>query len=89
VNCFAYPNGKPDVDYTAETVQLARALGFELAVCTAWGSADRNVDPMQVPRFTPWDRTRLRFAARLANNLRSRGHRVSSAGPMAKSGIRT
>jgi hypothetical protein len=26
-------------------------------------------DFFQLPRFTPWDRTRLRFVARLAKNL--------------------
>jgi peptidoglycan/xylan/chitin deacetylase (PgdA/CDA1 family) len=68
VRLFAYPNGKPGTDYLAEHVRMARELGFEAAVSTAWG---RNVaqDFFQLPRFTPWDRTRLRFVARLAKNL--------------------
>jgi peptidoglycan/xylan/chitin deacetylase (PgdA/CDA1 family) len=79
VRSFAYPNGKPDADYTAESVQLVRELGFELAVSTAWGAADRSVDPLQVPRFTPWDRPRWRFAARLATNLRTEGRRAATS----------
>lgn len=78
VRSFAYPNGKPDADYTRESVQLAGELGFELAVSTAWGAAGRDVDPLQVPRFTPWDRARWRYAARLANNLRSDGRKAAA-----------
>lgn len=65
---FAYPNGKPQQDYLPEHVALARELGFEAAVSTAWGRSD-NTDVFQLPRFTPWDRDRLRFMARLARNL--------------------
>lgn len=88
VRSFAYPNGKPDTDYNSESVQLARDLGFELAVSTAWGAAGRDADPWQLPRFTPWDRTRWRYAVRLANNLRSRGLKAASSGPVAEAGGR-
>jgi peptidoglycan/xylan/chitin deacetylase (PgdA/CDA1 family) len=70
VPLFAYPNGKPGADYRAEHVAIARELGFEGAVSTAWG-ASQQPDRFQLPRFSPWDRTRLRFALRMANNLRS------------------
>jgi len=71
VTLFAYPNGKPVEDYTGEAVALVRELGFDAAVSTAWGAAGAGADPFQLPRFTPWDRTKLRFAARLAANLRT------------------
>ncbi len=73
VPLFAYPNGKPGTDYSAETVELARAAGFDAAFSTAWGAAQSGSDPFQVPRFTPWDRTRMRFGLRMAANLRRRG----------------
>ncbi|MCB1942812.1 MAG: polysaccharide deacetylase family protein [Candidatus Accumulibacter sp.] len=69
ITLFAYPNGKPDVDYRAADAEIVRSLGFDGAVTTAWGAADSRSDVMQLPRFTPWDRTRLRFGARLVNNL--------------------
>jgi peptidoglycan/xylan/chitin deacetylase (PgdA/CDA1 family) len=69
---FAYPNGKPGDDYDARHVVMARELGFEAAVCTAWGVARRGDDLFQIPRFTPWDATPLRFHARLAANLARR-----------------
>lgn len=74
VDLFAYPNGVPGRDYTAEHVEMARRCGFKAAVSTAWGVATRESDPYQLPRFTPWDRSRTRFGARLALNLTRRRH---------------
>lgn len=71
VTLFAYPNGRPDTDYSARSVQLARGLRFEAAVTTAWGAADAASDPFELPRFTPWDHGRLMFAQRLWRNLRA------------------
>jgi peptidoglycan/xylan/chitin deacetylase (PgdA/CDA1 family) len=72
VGLFAYPNGKPGVDYAAEHVAMVRELGFDGAVSTAWGAAAPGDDPYQVPRFTPWDRAGWRAGLRLAQNLRRR-----------------
>ena len=69
IGLFAYPNGKPAEDYSDETVTLAREVGFDAAVSTAWGAAGSATDRFQLPRFTPWDATRLRFGIRLAANL--------------------
>lgn len=66
---FAYPNGKRGQDYGAREAALVRELGFEAAVTTDWGAARRGADPFQLPRFTPWDRGRLRFLLRLQHNL--------------------
>ena len=78
VPLFAYPNGKPDVDYRAEHVGIVRELGFEGAVSTAWGG--RCGDLYQLPRFTPWDLDAPRFQLRLALNLARRAQRVPSSG---------
>ncbi|WP_019558823.1 polysaccharide deacetylase family protein [Thioalkalivibrio sp. ALE12] len=66
---FAYPNGRPGRDYAAEHIQIARDCGFDAAVSTAAGAARIDSDPYQLPRFTPWDRTPMRFGLRLARNL--------------------
>jgi len=68
ISLFAYPNGKPGRDYRAEHVDMVKRLGFEAAVSTAWGVAHATSDPFQLPRFTPWDRTPLRFLLRLMRN---------------------
>lgn len=70
VTLFAYPNGRPGDDYDDASVALVREVGFEAAVATTWGAARRDSDPFQLPRFTPWDRSRLRFGLRLVDNLR-------------------
>ena len=69
VNLFAYPNGVPGQDYAVEHARMARECGFGGAVSTAWGAASANSDRFQLPRFTPWDRTRFRYGARLLANL--------------------
>ncbi len=69
VSVFAYPNGRPGTDYGAASVRLVQEAGFDLAVSTAWGAAQRGTDSYQLPRFTPGDRTVLRFGLRIAANL--------------------
>jgi peptidoglycan/xylan/chitin deacetylase (PgdA/CDA1 family) len=70
VALFAYPNGQPGIDYTAESVDAAKAAGFSAAVSTAWGVARKGCDLFQLPRFTPWDRGALGFALRSMRNMR-------------------
>lgn len=77
VTLFAYPNGRPHQDYDARSVRLTREGGYTAAVSTAWGSARTGqADPYQLPRFTPWDPSRWRWATRLAQNLRRQEQRV-------------
>lgn len=71
VRYFAYPNGMPGVDYGIKQRDLVEAAGFEAAVSTHWGVASRISDLWQLPRFTPWDSTPLRFMVRLLLNYRS------------------
>lgn len=66
---FAYPNGRPGVDYDDTTAQVVRGLGFQAAVTTAWRAARAGDDLMQLPRYTPWERTAPRFVLRLAHTL--------------------
>jgi len=72
VTLFAYPNGRPGDDYGREHVRMVREAGFTAAVSTAWGAAHRASDRMQLPRFTPWNRTPLRFDLLMLRNLRHR-----------------
>jgi peptidoglycan/xylan/chitin deacetylase (PgdA/CDA1 family) len=76
VRCFAYPNGKAGDDYSDEHVALVRDIGFAYGLSTNPGAAGKGSDLMQLPRFTPWDRTSLRFGARLVANLASARRRA-------------
>lgn len=78
IDLFAYPNGRPDADYLKSTVGLVKEAGFDAAFSTAWGAATQHSDPFQLPRFTPWDRTRLRFGVRMLGNLRIRHETTAS-----------
>lgn len=70
VGLFAYPNGRAREDYSPQSVDAVRSLGFDAAVSTQRGSSSMGDDLFQIRRFTPWDQTRLRFGARLLSNLR-------------------
>lgn len=70
VSLFAYPNGKKCNDYLPEHADLVRELGFKAAVSTQWGASDANTDLFNIPRFTPWDKSKIRFGLRLVENLR-------------------
>jgi len=69
IRVFAYPNGKRGRDYGDEHVKMVRDAGFDYGMSTDWGVARAGSDLLQLPRFTPWDRNRLRFNARLAKNM--------------------
>lgn len=71
IGLFAYPNGKPGEDYLPEHVQMVRDAGFDAAVTTSPGASGSNTDPCQIPRFTPWEQSRVRWGTRLLLNLRA------------------
>ena len=66
VALFAYPNGVPGDDFDASHAALVRRLGFDAAFTTAPGVAVQGSDPMQLPRFTPWQTDRWRFFGALS-----------------------
>ena len=69
VRVFAYPNGRPGKDYRPEHAALVAQCGFEAAVSTTPATASRASDTFELPRFTPWDRTPVRFGLRLLHSM--------------------
>jgi len=69
---FAYPNGRQGPDWQAPHMSMVRRAGFTHAFSTDPGAADRRSPALALPRFTPWDRSRLRFQARAWGNLLTR-----------------
>lgn len=51
---FAYPNGRPNVDFQAEHAGQARDAGCEVAVTTEWAVSAGRVDAYHIPRVGPW-----------------------------------
>lgn len=66
IRLFAYPNGRPGRDFVANHVHMVAEAGFESALSTAPLTARPGMDPYELPRFTPWDKTEWRFTTRLA-----------------------
>lgn len=48
---FAYPNGKPGIDYDASHVDMVRRAGFLNAVSTRSGVGTRSAPRFELPRF--------------------------------------
>lgn len=72
VGLFAYPNGKPNEDFSPANRELVRGLDFDAALSTEWGTTRFGDDPMQIRRFTPWDHSRRRFGLRMLSNMARR-----------------
>lgn len=73
VRYFAYPNGKPGIDFDARDARLAREAGYEAAFSTVVRAAGPGDDRYQLPRSRPWDLTPTRYALRLLRWLAFRG----------------
>lgn len=71
IDAFAYPNGRPGRDFSAQHVAMVRDAGFKLAVTTAAGAATRVTDCFQLPRITPWESNRLKSVFRIALSYRN------------------
>jgi len=65
VNSFAYPNGRPGIDFDDSHRALVRKLGFGCAVSTLPGVATREDDVFALRRLAPWDTRSSVFALRL------------------------
>lgn len=68
IQVFAYPNGKPDQDYTADHARLVESMGFRCAVTTSKGAAKTGADLFQLPRYSPWGKSIPVWSARLLMN---------------------
>lgn len=67
-SAFAYPNGKPGIDYDDDHIRMIESLGFDCALTTKWGFVNGKTPRFELPRIAPWDRTRVRYAARLVRS---------------------
>ena len=72
VRSFAYPNGRPGVDYTAQHVAIVKRAGYEHAVSTHWGAARAGSSIYEIPRFTPWGHSPARMTWQIMRNVRVR-----------------
>jgi peptidoglycan/xylan/chitin deacetylase (PgdA/CDA1 family) len=73
---FAYPNGRPGRDYDHRHVAMVDAAGCAYAFTTQPGAASAASNRLELPRFTPWARTRMRFGLMALRNLVDAGPRA-------------
>lgn len=71
IRYFAYPNGKPGVDYLPEHLDIVKKAGYQAAFSTQCGVVAASSDFWQLARFTPWDKTPARFILRMLAMYRS------------------
>jgi peptidoglycan/xylan/chitin deacetylase (PgdA/CDA1 family) len=69
VRTFAYPNGRPDKDFTDGDVQLVMKAGFIGAVTTEWGCATRKSNAFRIPRQGIWGKSRTKLWLQLMRNF--------------------
>lgn len=69
IKYFAYPNGVFDKDFQEEHRLLVKNQNFLAAVTTNRGVSNNLTDPWLLRRFTPWDKSPLKFAIRLVMNM--------------------
>jgi peptidoglycan/xylan/chitin deacetylase (PgdA/CDA1 family) len=70
---FAYPNGVFGRDFDETALDIVQHTGFDSAVTTDWGVSTHNNSVYKLKRFTPWDRSKLRFHIRLVNQYWQKG----------------
>ena len=57
VRSFAYPNGRPDLDYNADTVEILREAGIDMAFTTRPSFARADESSLELSRFLLLDET--------------------------------
>jgi peptidoglycan/xylan/chitin deacetylase (PgdA/CDA1 family) len=71
VKTFAYPNGRPEKDFTAADVERVRKAGYIGAVTTKWGCATPQADAFEIPRQGIWGTSRIKLWLQLMRNFRA------------------
>lgn len=77
---FAYPNGRPNADFSPVHVQAVKRAGYRFAVTTHGGVANRNTSVFQIPRFTPWAEREWHITYQLMRNFLTRPMQVPEVG---------
>ncbi|MDH3461346.1 MAG: polysaccharide deacetylase family protein [Burkholderiaceae bacterium] len=76
VRLFAFPNGRWGLDFDQRHCDMAKACGFDAAFSTEPSVCHAGSHLWCLPRFTPWDRTELKFRLRLLTWQRRRAEQT-------------
>ncbi len=70
IKTFAYPNGKPNIDYTEAHIEFLKESGYEIAVSTEKRVATSKSDIFQLPRYGPWQKRSAQFIYQIVQSRR-------------------
>lgn len=68
VDSFAYPNGRPIVDFLPRHIGMVKAAGYRYALTTQHGVVRPGCSHFQMPRFTPWGPDSFRMLSQVLRN---------------------
>jgi len=68
IESFAYPNGRPGVDFLPQHISVVRQAGYKFALTTQHGVVRQGGSLYQMPRFTPWGPDKLRMISQILRN---------------------
>jgi peptidoglycan/xylan/chitin deacetylase (PgdA/CDA1 family) len=71
IDLFAYPNGKPSLDFDQRHIPLLKELGFASAFSTENAAISHRNDLFQLPRFVPWSSNSFKSYIHLCKASRS------------------
>lgn len=69
VVAFAYPNGRPDLDFSSSHVNMVKKAGYKCAVTTHSGIGRMGNDVFEIPRYTPWAANTWRRSGQVLGNI--------------------
>ena len=72
IKSFAYPNGIPGKDFGIEHVAMLKKAGYSYGFTTRSGYASQQTSCWEIPRFTPWGKSRITVDLQFARNFRSK-----------------
>lgn len=79
IEVFAYPNGRPQVDYGPRDVELVANAGFVCAVSTRAALALAQDSPYELPRYGLWSHHPARFGLQLTRRFLAEGQAAMPA----------
>jgi peptidoglycan/xylan/chitin deacetylase (PgdA/CDA1 family) len=80
VNIFAYPNGKPTIDYIERDINILMQKNIDYAVTTQPGYYSPGLDQMQIPRVNLVGNTSIAHFRTVISALRQPGKMIQSRG---------
>lgn len=74
VRSFAYPNGIPGKDFNLNHTEMLEKAGYSYGLTTHSGYVSKQTSRWEIPRFTPWEKSRTKVNLQFARNFLAKPH---------------